>query len=59
MAEKPEGKVNIRNFAGQFSGIDPDDMPDGGAAEQVNAVVLISGELMVRSGYRQIQFEDD
>lgn len=50
-------KVSIREFAGLFVAQDPHDLPPGGAVRQVNVQCLATGELRVRSGTRNVRFD--
>ena len=50
--------VEVREFLGLVSNRDPSDLEPGQAREQVNLAVINPGELLVRRGYRVVQFED-
>lgn len=58
MAMPPKASVELRDFAGMMD-VDPRDLEPGAAEVQVNACCLVMGELTVRRGYQQVQFEDD
>ncbi len=51
--------VQIRDFSGLVTKIDPDDVDPGAAVEQTNARSHHPGELRVRAGVRQLSFEED
>lgn len=57
MAELAKEKVEIRDFPGLASDLDPQDIGPGAAEEQVNVTSDVTGELNVRLGYRQLSFE--
>lgn len=59
MADKPQGRITIRAFPGLFDAVDAEDTPAGGAQEQVNVGIGKEGELEVRRGYREANFEDE
>lgn len=57
-AKRAKARVPIRDFPGLMLNVDPDDMPPGAAAEQVNMASSRIGELELRPGYRPVNFED-
>jgi hypothetical protein len=58
MPEVARPAVMIVDFPGFFTNVDPRDLPQGGAEEQVNATSVVIGELRVRFGIREVEFED-
>jgi hypothetical protein len=59
MMKLPRQSVEIRDFPGLGTAIDPEDLPPGSATIQTNATCEVSGELRVRSGYSVINFEEE
>ncbi len=59
MPEPARPVVVMMDFPGMFTNIDPRDLPDGGAEEQVNATSVRLGELSVRLGIREVTFQED
>lgn len=59
MAEIARRAVNAVDFPGVMTNVDPRDLPDGAAAEQVNACSLRFGELAVRQGLKTVTFEEE
>lgn len=57
MSIEAQSQLDIRDFKGQMSGIDPHDMPPGGAMAQINCLVDRDGELAVRGGIKLVTFE--
>lgn len=57
--EKPKSMVEIKNFPGLATSVDPHDRPPGASQVQTNLQSTQSGELRVRRGYRKVSFEDD
>lgn len=53
----PEGQVNIKDFGGFVTNVDPHDVPPGTAIKQVNATSLRPGELRARPGVKVVQFD--
>lgn len=58
MSQAPESQVPIRDFPGLFAGTNVLELPIGAAEQQTNATCVVLGELQVRSGYRQVTFEE-
>lgn len=52
-----EGRVEIRDFGGFVTAMDPHDLPPGESQEQVNATSVRPGELRVRGGFRVLRFD--
>lgn len=59
MAEKPKARVEIKDFPGLATSIDPDDMPPGSATIQTNIGTDAFGSLSVRQGYKEVSFQDE
>lgn len=59
MPEKVKAKVEIREFPGLATTVDPDDMPPGAAEIQVNVGAGTYGSLECRSGYAQVSFDNE
>jgi hypothetical protein len=59
MKKAPRTNVTIIDFPGLLSNVDPRDLPDGAATEQVNCASLLLGKLQVRQGIRPVIFEED
>lgn len=59
MGQLARASVEIQDFPGLVTRIDPDDVTPGGAVEQVNVSSLQTGELRSRSGYRPVTFEEE
>jgi len=59
MKQEPKARLQMRDFPGQQSNLDPLDVEPGGAVEQVNLKCVRTGELRVRGGLRQVTFEED
>ena len=57
MAAPPQESVEMRDFPGLMDNIDPEDIPPAAAEDQVNCCSIISGELLVRLGFRQVSFD--
>jgi len=49
--------VEIREWPGLITNVDPRDIPPGAAEIQVNATVVVPAELQVRLGLREVTFE--
>lgn len=56
--QMPLRQIEMNDFPGLMLNTDADDIPPGAAREQVNVASSILGDLVVRSGYRQVTFED-
>lgn len=56
--DKPPATVTMGDFPGLMTNVDPRDLPPGAAYEQVNCCSIITGELTVRAGLRQVSFEN-
>lgn len=46
------------DFPGLMTNVDPRDLPDGAAEEQINLVCQVVGELRVRLGMKEVVFEE-
>lgn len=57
MGEKPLAAIEIREFAGLFSNIDPHDLQAGQAQVQTNLMCVRAGELVIRRGMRELVFD--
>ena len=57
MGQKAEAQVVLKDFPGLVTKADPLDLPPGAAKDQRNAISTVPGELNVRPGVRQLQFE--
>ena len=57
MAMPPSSSVEIQDFPGLVNNIDPNDLQEGMAEEQVNACSVTMGELSGRLGYRAVTFD--
>jgi hypothetical protein len=55
--EKPESQVVLKDFAGLTTKADKMDLPPGTAADQLNAMSTVPGQLNVRPGLRQVKFQ--
>lgn len=49
--------VEIADFVGLVSDMDPDDIPDGAAQVMVNLTVTRPGEMASRGGLRRLTFD--
>ncbi len=52
-----ESRVEIRDFSGFVTAMDPHDLAPGQSQEQVNATSVRPGELRVRGGFRVLRFD--
>lgn len=59
MMKLPRAVVEIRDFPGLGTAIDPEDLPPGSSTIQTNATSEVAGELRVRAGYQIIVFEEE
>jgi len=59
MAQPAQTAVDVRQFQGMFSNADPHDLPPGMSVVQVNAAVIIVGQLQVRRGLRELKFDKE
>ena len=50
--------MELRDFPGLMTNVDPHDLPPGSAQVQINVVSIVAGELQVRQGIKEVQFED-
>lgn len=60
MTERPDDKpptVTLRDWLGQISNADPEDLPEGAVEKQVNLHCPRQGILQVRKGLREISFD--
>lgn len=53
----PRDVVEIGDFNGLVTAVNPKDSEPGMAEEQVNACSLRQGELQCRAGYRAVSFD--
>ena len=58
MPAPPKQSVIINDFQGLITNIDPRDLPPGGAEEQVNACCIILGQLDIRKGIKEVEFDN-
>lgn len=56
--QKPKSRVEMRDFAGLVTNIDPGDVRPGTAREQVNLMSARPAMLEVRPGFRPVTYED-
>jgi hypothetical protein len=54
---KPESEVRVDMFGGMVSNKNPRDLKPGQAAIQINVTAVRHGELQVRRGLRELQFD--
>lgn len=59
MGMPAKDRVQIRDFNGLVTKADPNDLGDGAASVQINAMSTRPGELRVRPGYRVLTFEEE
>ena len=59
MAERPKARVEMVDFPGIVTAVDPRDMPPGAALEQVNMQSSKIGQLETRPGFRPVTFDED
>ena len=57
MADLARDAVEMQDFPGLIDNMDPLQIPPGAADQQVNACCIVMGELQVRLGYREVQFD--
>lgn len=55
--KRPKASVNIPDFPGLITNVDPRDTPPGAAEVQVNICCIRQSVLIVRGGLRQVTFE--
>ena len=53
----PKVSVEIEDFSGLVTNLDPRDAKEGAALEQVNAACIRQGVLTVRAGYKAVTFD--
>jgi hypothetical protein len=58
VAEIPKSTVEMRDFPGMATRVDPDDYQEGMSQVQINLDSNLQGELRTRSGYREVTFEE-
>lgn len=56
--QKPIARVQMRDFAGLVTNIDPSDVRPGTAREQVNVMSARPAMLETRPGFLPVQYED-
>lgn len=56
--QKPQSRVEMRDFAGLVTNVDPSDVRPGTAREQINVMSARPAMLEVRQGYQPVQYED-
>lgn len=54
MSDKPKFIKEINDFAGLYVQDSPHDLPEGGAADQVNIKSIETGSMEVRLGVRPV-----
>lgn len=59
MADQPQSRLELSDFPGLILFIDSGDEPPGAAVEQTNVNSLVLGQLQVRRGYSQVEFEQE
>ena len=59
MSEPARTAVDIRDFRGMASNVDPNDFQPGFSEVQINVNGFKRGELQVRRGLREIEFEGE
>jgi hypothetical protein len=59
MTENPKARVELKDFPGLMTNVDPDDVTAGAGIEQTNVGLRKSAQLTLRGGYREVVFEDD
>ena len=59
MGEKEKSQVVIQSFNGMASVVDPNELKAGVSSEQVNVMVVRFGELQIRPGLRELQYDSD
>lgn len=59
MGQKAETEVAIERFQGMASNIDPRELNPGVSQIQINVAVLKIGELVLRRGFKELQFDAD
>ena len=57
MLDRPRKSVEIREFPGLISNMDPNDMPPGYGIVQTNVTCVVEAEMDTRAGYRVVSFE--
>ena len=57
--ETPVSETDYSKFGGMVSVADPRDVPPGQSTLQINAMAVRPGELLIRSGLKELTFEDD
>lgn len=57
MGQPAKKGVEIADFPGLIIDADPNDLPVGGAVDQVNVQSSRPGQLMVRAGWLEVTFE--
>lgn len=57
MAKEPKANVELKDFPGLITRIDPHDLAHGAARVQINATCIQPAALTVRPGYREIKYE--
>lgn len=58
MGVKAVNRVELKDFAGLVTNLDPDDLTPGSAQEQTNAMSDRAAMLETRPGYLVVKFED-
>ena len=56
--QKPQSRVEMRDFAGLVTNIDPTDVRPGTAREQVKVMSARPAMLEVRPGFQAVKYED-
>ena len=57
MSDRPRKSVEIREFPGLVSNLDPTDIPPGYGIVQTNVTCVVEAEMDTRGGYRVVSFE--
>lgn len=58
MPDAPKVSEKRADWQGQVSNADPHDLPLGANVEQVNISNIKAGQLTVRDGFREVEFDN-
>ena len=58
MAEPAKPAVFIADFPGLLTNVDPRDLADGSAADQLNLQSIEYGAMITRAGIREVSFDE-
>ena len=59
MGIEADTTLEIKDFSGMASNMDPNDLKPGVSRQQVNVNAVQRGQLEVRRGMRQVTFEEE